>query len=145
MMSSPQRWKNSFTSRFSPAPPDRQNLSFPPVMASRRAFWAASPGTDWAATASFSQMTGTLMKTDGDVSGSLPITESGSVMYDVKPSVLPRQASPKPKMWLMGSQSRSTAPSSIIEWLQRSQSSPLTPMFLCVSGTPFGGPLVPDV
>ena len=47
-------------------------------------------------------------------------------MYDVKPRVLPRHVSPKPKMWLIGSQSRSTSLSSRSGALHLSQSQPLT-------------------
>ncbi len=108
MMRMPCWWKNSFTSRLRPAPPERQKRSLPPVRLASFALRAAGVGSDIEATASFSQMLGTLISTLGRTSGSFAIIVAGSARYVRNPRVLPRQASPKPKMWLIGNHRRST-------------------------------------
>ena len=79
------------------------------MISSSFAFFRSGVGSIMATIASFSHTLGTLMNTVGRTSGSLTPTFFGSQRYVVKPSVLPRHASPKPKMWLIGSQSRSTS------------------------------------
>src|SRR5947208_1392863 len=107
MIKSPHSQKSSFTSRLSPAPPERQKRNFPPVSSASFAPRASFVLSVAAAVASFSHNDGTLMKIDGRTFGSSATTTRGSHRYVVKPSVLPRQASPKPKIWLIGSHKRS--------------------------------------